>query len=278
MKPGKCFALILCGFAVVLIALRGSAADPAVISPAPEKIVGVLPPLPEPLASFGAAVADGWLYIYGGHIGEEHEHSAANLSPHFRRIQLDGGTQWQELPMQTHLQGLPLVAHGGKIYRVGGLNNRNSTKNKPEDPHSTDEFAKFDPAKNEWTALTPLPAGRSSHNAVAIGDRLYVIGGWKLDGKSPSTWQTDALVYDFKDAKAGWQKLPPPDFKRRALAAGDWKGKLVAIGGIDDTRKPSLDVDIFDPQSAKWSHGPKLPGNGMAGFGASACNLDGHLY
>jgi hypothetical protein len=29
-----------------------------------------LAPLPEPLASFGAAVCDGWLYVYSGHTGE----------------------------------------------------------------------------------------------------------------------------------------------------------------------------------------------------------------
>ena len=257
---------------------KKAAAAPANESPSPHKSAAVLPPLPEPVASFGAVVADGWLYVYGGHTGEEHEHSAANLSAHFRRIQLDGGKEWQDLPMQTHLQGLPLVAHGGKIYRVGGLNNRNATKDDKEDLHSTDEFAEYDPATNKWTALAPLPAARSSHNAAVIGDRLYVVGGWKLDGKSPGTWQPDALVYDFNDAKAGWQKLPLPEFKRRALAAGVWKGKLFALGGMDEKAKPSLRVDFFDPQSGKWSQGPKLPGVGMAGFGVSAWNLDGDLY
>lgn len=278
LKPDQSLTRALCGLTFAVLAVPGWAASPAEISSNVKNTAGVLPLLPEPLASFGAAIADGCLYIYGGHIGEEHEHSVANLSPHFRRIQVDGGAQWQELPMQTHLQGLALVAHDGKVYRIGGLNNRNPTKNDAEDPHSTDEFAEFNPATQKWTALTPLPVARSSHNAIVIGNRLYVVGGWKLDGKSPSTWQTDALVYDFNDAKAGWQKLPAPDFKRRALAAGVWKGKLFAIGGIDDKGKPSLRVDVFDPQPAKWSQGPKLPGTGMAGFGASACNLDGCLY
>ncbi len=125
------------------------------------KTTALMPPLPEPLASFGAVVADGWLYVYGGHIGEEHEHSAANLSKHFRRIKLDGGTTWQELPMQTPLQGLPLVAHGGKIYRIGGLNERNPTTDQAEDLHSTADFAEYDPATNKWTALARcLPLGR----------------------------------------------------------------------------------------------------------------------
>ena len=257
---------------------KKSAAAPANESPSPHKSAAILPPLPEPVASFGAVVADGWLYVYGGHTGEEHEHSAANLSAHFRRIQLDGGKEWQDLQMQTHLQGLPLVTHGGKIYRVGGLNNRNATKDDKEDLHSTDEFAEYNPATNKWTALSPLPAARSSHNAAVIGDRLYVVGGWKLDGKSPGTWQPEALAYDFNDAKAGWQKLPLPEFKRRALAAGVWKGKLFALGGMDEKAKPSLRVDFFDPQSGTWSQGPKLPGVGMAGFGVSAWNLDGDLY
>jgi hypothetical protein len=238
----------------------------------------ILAPLPEPVASFGAAVCDGWLYVYGGHIGGEHEHSAANLSQHFRRIRLDGTGGWQELPMQTPLQGVPLVEYGGKVYRVGGLEIRNPTLDDEEDLHSTAAFAQFDPAKSEWTTLTPLPAGRSSHNAVVIGDKLYVVGGWRLEGKSRGQWEPDALVYDFTNPDEGWQKLRPTGFKRRALAAGVWKGKLVALGGMNESAKVSLRADVFDPQTGKWEKGPRLPGAGMAGFGASAWNLDGNLY
>lgn len=245
---------------------------------APDASAGILPPLPEPVASFGAVVADGWLYVYGGHQGEEHEHSAANLSQHFRRIQLEGGKEWQELPMQTPLQGLPLVSRGGKIYRVGGLNFHNATTKDAEDLHSTAEFSEFDPATGKWTELAPLPAARSSHNAVVIGDRLYVVGGWRLAGKSPGEWEPDALVYDFAKPQAGWQTLPVPEFKRRALAVGFWKDKVFAVGGMDEKGKPSMRVDFFDLQTGKWAQGPNMPGAGMAGFGVSAWNLDGNLY
>ncbi|HEX4414903.1 MAG TPA: hypothetical protein VH107_14810 [Lacipirellulaceae bacterium] len=237
-----------------------------------------LPKLPEPVASFGGVVADGWLYVYGGHTGEEHEHSAANLSAHFRRIQLEGGKEWQELPMQTPLQGLPLVAHEGKIYRVGGLKILNPTTREKEDLHSSAEFTEYNPATNKWTELTPLPAARSSHNATVIGDKLYVVGGWNLDGKSPGEWEPDALVYDFTKPADGWQKLPLPEFKRRALGLGNWQGKVVVLGGMDEKAKVSMDAFIFDPATGKWASGPKLIGAGMAGFGVSAWNLDGNLY
>lgn len=237
-----------------------------------------LPNLPEPLASFGAVVNDGWLYVYGGHTGEEHQHSAANLSRHFRRLKIDGGDAWEELPMQTPLQGLPLVAHAGKIYRVGGLNHRNPTPNDKEDLHSVNEFAEYDPATKQWTLRTPLPNPRSSHNATVIGDKLYVVGGWNLSGTAPGVWQTDALVYDFSNPQTGWRKLTQPDFKRRALAAGYWNGKLLAIGGMNEKAKPTSRVDIFDTHSGKWSPGPQLPGSGMDGFGVSAWNQNGALF
>ncbi len=247
-------------------------------TPTPTSSSSILKPLPEPLASFGGVVCDGWLYVYGGHIGEEHEHSAANLSKHFRRIKLDGGQNWEELPMQTALQGLPLVTHGGKIYRVGGLNVRNATASEDEDLHSTAEFAEYDPKTQTWTSLAPLPAARSSHNAAVIGDRLYVAGGWRLDGKSPGTWEQSALVFDFTKSASGWQELPQPTFKRRAIATGIWHDKFVVIGGINAKGKVSTQSFIFDPQAGEWSKGPKLPGSGITGFGVSAWNFGSSLY
>src|SRR3990170_862556 len=78
-----------------------------------------IPPLPVPVASFGGAVHDGWLYVYSGHTGKKHEHSRENLSKHFVRTRIEGGSDWEELPIETPLQGLPLVAHGDHLYRVG---------------------------------------------------------------------------------------------------------------------------------------------------------------
>lgn len=260
------------------------AGDKAAGKTSAAKPQAVLPALPEPLSSFGAVVSDGWLYIYGGHTGTEHDHSAANISKHFRRIRLRGtgeanGTQkWEDLPMQTPLQGLPIVAHGGKIYRVGGLSARNATADEKENLHSTAEFAEFNPTTGKWTALAPLPAPRSSHNAAVVGDKLYVVGGWELAGKSPGTWQPATLMYDFKKPQAGWQEVKELPYKRRALAAAQWSGKLVALGGMDEKAKISMRVDFFDPATGAWTKGPDLPGAGMAGFGVSAWNLDGRLY
>jgi N-acetylneuraminic acid mutarotase/uncharacterized GH25 family protein len=238
----------------------------------------VLPLLPEPVSSFGAAAADGWLYVYSGHTGTEHDHSAANQSQHFRRVQLAGGKDWEELPMQTPLQGLALVAYDGNIYRVGGMNAHNATTKDKADLYSTDEFACFDLATRTWTTLAPLPAPRSSHNAVVIGNRLYVVGGWRLAGSKSGEWLDRSVVYDFDNPNDGWQPLPEQAFQRRALAAGEWQGQLAAIGGMDEDQAISQRVDLFDPNTRKWSRAADLPGEEMAGFGVAACSIGGRLY
>jgi N-acetylneuraminic acid mutarotase len=242
-----------------------------------DEALSAYPALPEPVSSFGAAVCDGYLYIYSGHTGGEHEHSRDNLSKKFLRIKLDGGSEWEELPMETPLQGLPLVAHGGKLYRVGGLNAKNAD-GEDEDLHSVAEFSCYDPAEKKWTALAPLPEARSSHDAVVIGDKLYVVGGWTLSGDRKGKWLDTAWSFDLKNPTGKWEPIAKPNFRRRALAAAQWNGKLVALGGMDEDVNISRQVSLLDPATGEWTELAELPGEDMDGFGAAAWNLDGKLF
>ena len=235
------------------------------------------PELTEGVASFGGAVRDGWLYIYSGHIGGAHDHSRENLSQRFQRLRLDGGMQWEDLPMQTPLQGLALVSHNTGLYRIGGMNARNAPE-EDEDLHSTKDFARFDPTSREWTKLADLPVARSSHDAVVIGDKLYVAGGWTLDGDGEGTWIDKAIVFDLSDPTGRWKQLPRAPFARRALAVSHWQGQFVVLGGIDSEGDISFEVDLYSPETQEWTKGPKLPWQGMEAFGISAWNLGGQLY
>ena len=231
--------------------------------------------LPEAVASFGAATLDGWIYVYGGHTGTAHDHSKDNLSQSFRRRRVQGG-DWEELPMQTPLQGLALVPHQGAIYRIGGMTAKNAA-DEDADLHSSQAFAKFDPATKKWTQLSPLPVGRSSHDAVVIDGRIYIVGGWNLNGGEEGDWQTDALVFDLNDTGNGWTTIDQP-FLRRALAATQFGNKLYVIGGMNDSHEIDRSVDVFDPANGTWSEGPEFPGEGMNGFGVSAWNKDGAVF
>ncbi|MFO0845008.1 MAG: hypothetical protein U0797_21890 [Gemmataceae bacterium] len=231
-------------------------------------------PLPVKVASFGAAACDGYLYVYGGHSGKTHTYSTEDVIGKFYRVKLSGGA-WEELPGGPIAQGLPLVAHRGKVIRVGGMQPRNKPGEKA-DNHSLKSVASFDPHTKRWSELTPLPAGRSSHDAVLVGDKLVIVGGWDQRGGGDVTWHDTALTLDLAKPGAKWESIPQP-FKRRALGAGVVGGKVVVVGGLG-ADGAQLKVDVLDPATGKWSEGPAFPGATRNGFSPAACVVDGKLY
>jgi N-acetylneuraminic acid mutarotase/uncharacterized GH25 family protein len=232
--------------------------------------------LPEATSSFGAVVCDGWLYVYGGHTAQTHAYSTEAVSGRFHRLKLADGKTWEELSGGPGLQGMNLATHGGKIYRVGGMQPRNKPKEK-EDVYSLADCSVFDPATKAWSSLEPLPLPRSSHDVAVVGDRLYVIGGWNMRGSDGNDWLTNMQVLDLAKPKSAWKSIEQP-FNRRALIAAVHNGKIHVLGGFDSNDEPHLQVNIFDPQSNKWTTGPDIPGHKFNGFAPAACTLDGKLY
>lgn len=230
--------------------------------------------LPQPAASFGAVAADGWLYVYGGHISPTHNYFSGAVSGRFDRIRLTGEGDWESLPPGPPAQGLNLAAHRGVIYRAGGMTPRNE-RGKPADNHSIADVARFNPVANKWEALPALPEARSSHDVVVIGDRLYVVGGWDMRGKAQK-WADTLLSLDLSQVRPLWTPAAQP-FKRRALIAAAFEGKLYAIGGMDERDVVSRAVSIYDPATMKWSEGPPLPQE-VFGFGPAAVVHEGRLY
>ena len=262
--------------ALLLLTGKGSRADEACSSNGP-----VWPDLAQPVSSFGGTVVDGRLYVYSGHVGEAHAHSRKNLSTTFQRLTLDGdgGSGWEQLPAGPGLQGLPLAGWDGALYRVGGLAAKNEPGEEP-DLRSVADVVRFDPRSKSWTPLTSLPAGRSSHDAVAFDGKLYVVGGWNLGG-GEERWHSSALVFDLAEPHGSWKELPRQPFERRALATVVHGGKLYAAGGMTP-EGPSLEVDCLDLATGRWHQGPAIPAGDakgkMNGFGCSACTVGSRLF
>lgn len=251
---------------LLLIAAPTMAADPAI------------PPLPQAVSSLGAVVCDGYVYVYGGHSGKTHSYSTETTVGTFRRLNLaDSAKGWQDLPGGPHMQGLALVTHNGKVIRVGGMQPRNKPGD-PADNISLASVARFDPKTSKWEDLPELPAGRSSHDAVVVGDRLVVVGGWRMNGAGQSSgWHTSTLILDLSKPGAKWESVKQP-FERRALTAAVHGGKVYVIAGLTPDGGTAHDVNIFDPVARTWAEGPKIPGERMNGFTPAAAVLDGTLY
>jgi outer membrane protein assembly factor BamB len=250
----------------------------APVAPAPRAREGAWPELPKPITSFGAAVSGDSLYIYGGHIGEAHDHSRENLSEAFVRLDMSkierGGARWETLPMKQKLQGLAMVAYKGRVIRIGGVEARNEPLAKT-DMHSTASVEQFDSATGAWSDLTPLPEPRSSFDAAVAGDLLYVIGGWNLGGDEKSgAWAEKSYVADLSKSPIKWEALPDAPFRQRALAVAATGKRIYAIGGLTPQGKPTSAVRIYDPAAKTWSDGPVFPGKGdHAAFGISAYGI-----
>ncbi len=236
-----------------------------------------IPDLPESITSFGACAADGYVYVYGGHSGKTHTYSHDTTLGKFRRLRPGTDTSWQELPESLHLQGLALVAHQGKVIRVGGMEPRNKP-GETSDNHSTASVQVFDPASpNKWADLPPLPAPRSSHDAVVVGDTLVVAGGWNMKGKEKPEWHDTFHTLNLADPKAKWTSEKQP-FERRALTAAAFDGKVYVLGGMGTDSQADTAVNVFDPKTGKWGDGPDFPSGTMNGFTPAAVVVGKSLY
>jgi N-acetylneuraminic acid mutarotase/uncharacterized GH25 family protein len=234
-----------------------------------------LPDVPKGITSFGTAVDGDNVYVYGGHFGGAHHYWSDGQSGELLRLNVKEGGKWEPLASGPRRTGTALVAHGGKLYRIGGFEARNA-ESEEGDLHSMPDVARFDPATGKWNDFVAMPTPRSSHDAAVLGDTLYVVGGWNLQEGNDGEFLDTMLTLDLKAAKPQWKSTTVP-FKRRALSVAAHNGKLYAIGGMQATGGPATEVDVYDPKTQNWSKAPPLHGQGMEGFGTTSFDIAGQL-
>jgi hypothetical protein len=113
-----------------------------------------------------------------------------------------------------------------------------------------------------WREIAPMPAPRSQGAAVAIGARVYIVGGTQGDRLVSPTY-----VYD--TAADRWATAAPLPTPRDHLAATAVDGRVCAIGG----RKLSLlqnlaTFECYDPGADAWQSMPDAP-TSRGGLGAA---------
>ncbi len=148
------------------------------------------------------------------------------------------------------------TALDGKIYVVGGLVPQKLAEVFTLPPGVTDVVEEYDTATDRWTTKPPLPRGLHHTAAVAVGGRVYVLGGYTHS--LLSTWEPVASLYVFDPSTDRWTEGPPMPTPRGALAAAELNGKIVAVGGYD-RRTNVAAVEAFDPSTGRWTSLPPLP-------------------
>jgi hypothetical protein len=241
--------------------------------------------LPKGIAAFGAAEADGFAYVYSGHTGKTHVYSRESVLPGFFRISLASGGNWESLPIERPAQGVALVSHGKKLLRFGGMHALNESQ-APHDLYSLCDAAEFDLSTSRWRRLASLPEPRSSHRAAVLNDKVYLFGGWTLNGGEDGTWLDHGLVLDLTTERAGWSVVSQPA-RRRAIEVIAFRDHVWMIGGLTPDGEISKNIWIFNPSTNHWAEGPDVPGIPANGNGIAAAvlrerlvlaGMDGKVY
>jgi len=113
-----------------------------------------------------------------------------------------------------------------------------------------------------WRELAPMPAPRSQGAAVALGGKVFIVGGAANDRLVSPTYLYDPATDRWSTVAA----LPTP---RDHLAAVEFSGRICAIGG----RKLSLlqnlaSFECYDPGRDAWQRMPDAP-TARGGIGAA---------
>lgn len=163
----------------------------------------------------------------------------------------DPGT-WSELapiasgPRQEH----GVVALHGKVYIIAGVISTNTAR-----------VEAYDPAKNAWTEVAPLPLPMNHPNVAAVGDKLYVVGGMVND----FPWAAVGNVFEYDPRTNAWtEHAPMPAGTERGSAAVGVSGtKIYLAGGLrslsSDLQDTVATFSSYDVVSRTWETLTALP-------------------
>jgi N-acetylneuraminic acid mutarotase len=108
------------------------------------------------------------------------------------------------------------------------------------------------PLEGTWRSLTALSAPRQEHAVVAIGDRVYVIGG--LDANEDAIGNIEVL--DLATGQWSVETTMPPMHHVNAAALG---GKIYILGALFDDWRPFPTVRAYDPATRQWTGKRDMP-------------------
>lgn len=144
---------------------------------------------------------------------------------------------WRKAPSLRHSRSAhAVVGAGGALYALAGSGSNGAVL----------EVERFD--GRGWAAETTLPAGGlNAPAAVALGGRIYVIGGF--DGVS--NVPTDR-VHAYDTTTRTWTELAPLPAPRGGHAAVVLGGLIHVLGG-GNAVSTIADHSVYDPATNRWS-------------------------
>jgi N-acetylneuraminic acid mutarotase len=167
--------------------------------------------------------------------------------------------QWSEpTRLPVGLNHSPAVAYRGDLYLAGGFR---------EGETETDSLWRYEPQRNRWTELAPMPRARGGAAAAVLADHLYVIGGgpqpYGVDDPEPPS--PEVTIYDFESDT--WRQGPPVPVAAHHFSAAVVEGRIYVAGGRLDHERSTDSVSVYEPVRERWRQLPDLPTGPMSSLG-----------
>jgi N-acetylneuraminic acid mutarotase len=200
------------------------------------------PPMPHRRSYTASAEINGKVYVAAGMVGNTGR--PLNL---FERFDPAKG-QWDtNLPLvPERFSAAAGVGLMGVLYVIGG---NGDVKDKAIDGR---QVYAYDTFRRRWSRKASLPVPRTNLAAVALGGKIYAIGG--LD---PNHATKTVFMYDPRSNK--WSPAPPLPEKLHAEAAVVFRGEIWVIGGQNAAGHATNRVWIYAPFTHRWRAGPRMP-------------------
>lgn len=236
--------------------------------------------LAEPITSFGAATIGGRLFVAGGYHGAPHHYDRTGQSARLTSYDASFAPS-EHAPLGETLQGVGLAAVGERLVVCGGSHAENGP-GEPTSMRSSSSCALYDPAIDNYQGVASLSVPRSSFDMVAVGGKVYVLGGWQIEDDPRRGRFLDH--YEVLDVATGTMTSHPQPFSRRAMAVAARGHEVIVVGGMGGDGEVTREVAVLDTETGTFSSGPTYPGDGFGvaavGFGdrVFASGRDGIVY
>lgn len=115
----------------------------------------------------------------------------------------------------------------------------------------------YDPKDDRWSELAPLPRGANHIAVVADGGRLYALGGFIEQNRTPDD---NAFVYEFGEDR--WRPIARLSRERGAASAVALGGRIHLVGGAALPSRERASVgwhEAYDPAADRWEARKALP-------------------
>ncbi len=208
--------------------------------------------MPTARSEFGISLSDGKIEVMGGVNGSNNLKALEEYDPvqdvwSIRKNLNDWNTDFAVSELN------------GKLYSSGGKN--------------SDRIGEYDGSSGLWTLRSRLPSSIYGHSSVALGDKLYIIGGF--DDTNHSYLNT---LIEYEPQCGEWEKQGDMNYPKSRFASASLNNKIYTFGGWGGNNlglNALNKVEEFDPPTGSWSECADMP---MPKVSAAAAALNGKIY